>query len=232
MTESPTPDRPVKTVVHLLRHGEVYNPEAVLYGRRDGFHLSALGRQMAERVAETIKHRDITHVRCSPLERARETAAPLLAARGLEPVIDVRVIESSNIFEGQRFDVRESILRKPSIWRHLWNPFTPSWGEPYKEIAARMMAAVHDARDAAAGHEAVIVSHQLPIWTTRLHVEGRSFVHDPRKRQCTLCSLTSLHFTGDRLTKVAYSEPAGDLIPVTDRKAPFSAGGAPEEKKP
>ena len=95
-----------------------------------------------------------------------------------------------------------------------------------------MMSAVHDARLAAAGHEAVIVSHQLPIWTTRLHVEKRSFLHDPRRRQCTLCSLTSLHFVGDRITQVSYSEPAGDLIPVKAKKDPFSAGGAPEEKQP
>ena len=64
----------------------------------------------------------------------------------------------------------------------------------------------------------MIVSHQLPIWITRLHVEGRSFLHDPRKRQCTLCSLTSLHFADDRLAAVRYSEPAGDLIPVKDRR--------------
>jgi broad specificity phosphatase PhoE len=223
-----TPD----TTVHLLRHGEVYNPEGVLYGRRDGYHLSDLGVRMAERVAEVIGERDIVHVRSSPLERAQETARPLAAARGLEIVTDDRVIESTNIFEGKRFGVGDGALRKPSAWRHLWNPWKPSWGEPYKEIVARMMAAVHDAREAAAGHEAVLVSHQLPIWTTRLHVEKRSFLHDPRKRQCTLCSLTSFHFVGDQLTQVSYSEPAGDLIPVKDKKAPFSAGGAPEENQP
>ena len=223
-----TPD----TTVHLLRHGEVYNPEGVLYGRRDGYHLSDLGVRMAERVADVIGERDIVHVRSSPLERAQETARPLATARGLEIVTDERVIESTNVFEGERFGVGDGALRKPSAWRHLWNPFKPSWGEPYKDIVARMMAAVHDARIAAAGHEAVVVSHQLPIWTTRLHVEKRSFLHDPRKRQCTLCSLTSFHFVGDRLTQVSYSEPAGDLIPVKDKSAPFSAGGAPEEKQP
>ncbi len=223
-----TPD----TTVHLLRHGEVYNPEGVLYGRRDGYHLSDLGVRMAERVAEVLGDRDIVHVRSSPLERAQETARPLAAARGLEIVTDERVIESTNVFEGKRFGVGDGALRKPSAWRHLWNPWKPSWGEPYKEIVARMMAGVHDAREAAAGHEAVLVSHQLPIWTTRLHVEKRSFVHDPRKRQCTLCSLTSFHFVGDQLTQVSYSEPAGDLIPAKDKKAPFSAGGAPEEKQP
>jgi len=223
-----TPD----TVVHLLRHGEVHNPEGVLYGRRDGFHLSDLGVQMAEQVAETIKTRDITHLRCSPLERAQETAAPLAAARGLEIVTDERVIESTNKFEGEQFGAGRNALKKPSNWRYLWNPFRPSWGEPYQEVADRMMAAVHAAREAAAGHEAVVVSHQLPIWTTRLYAEKRSFLHDPRSRQCTLCSLTSLHFVGDRLTQVSYSEPAGDLIPAADKGATFSAGGAPEDKKP
>ena len=225
---SETPD----TIVHLLRHGEVHNPDGVLYGRRDGFHLSDLGQQMAEQVADAIKDRDITHLRASPLERAQETARPLALVRGLEIVTDERVIESTNVFEGKRFGVGDGALRKPSAWRHLWNPLKPSWGEPYKEVAARMMAAVHDARDAARGHEAVIVSHQLPIWTTRLHVEKRSFLHDPRKRQCTLCSLTSLHFVGDRLAQVSYSEPAGDLIPTRDKAAPFSAGGATEEHRP
>ncbi|GCD89680.1 histidine phosphatase family protein [Nocardioides sp. LS1] len=225
---SQTPD----TIVHLLRHGEVHNPEGVLYGQRDGFHLSDLGRRMAEKVADAIKERDIVHLVSSPLERAQETGQPLADARGLQIVTDPRVIESTNVFEGKRFGKGDNALKSPATWRHLWNPFKPSWGEPYKDIAARMMAAVHDAREAAAGHEAVIVSHQLPIWTTRLHVEQRSFLHDPRKRQCTLCSLTSFHFVGDRLTQVSYSEPAGDLIPTGDKKAPFSAGGATEEKRP
>jgi broad specificity phosphatase PhoE len=224
---SQTPD----TVVHLLRHGEVHNPEGVLYGRSDGYHLSELGQKMADRVAEALADRDITHIWSSPLERAQETAAPTAATHDLEVVTDARVVESTNVFEGTRFGA-DNVLWKPSTWRHLWNPWKPSWGEPYKQVVARMMSAVHDARVTAAGHEAVIVSHQLPIWITRLHVEHRSFVHDPRRRQCTLCSLTSFHFVGDKITQVSYSEPAGDLIPAKDRKAPFSAGGAPEENKP
>lgn len=222
-----------ETLVHLLRHGEVNNPQGILYGRRDGFHLSDLGVKMATRIAESIGERDIVHMRTSPLERAQETAAPLAAVKGLTPEIDPRVIESTNKFEGISFgEGAMTLVKRPHLWRHLYNPFKPSWGEPYDEMAARMLAAVHDARDAARGHEAVIVSHQLPIWTLRLHAEQKSFVHDPRKRQCTLCSLTTLHFTGDELTRVSYSEPAGDLIPTKDKNAPFSAGGAPEEKRP
>ncbi len=222
-----------QTTVHLLRHGEVHNPEGVLYGRRDGFHLSELGQQMAQRISETIGDRDIVHIRTSPLERAQETAAPLARVLGLEPTIDPRVIESANDFEGLSFaDGMMTIVKRPHLWRHLYNPFTPSWGEPYKEVAGRMVAAVHDARDVARGHEAVVVSHQLPIWATRLLLEKRSFLHHPKNRQCTLCSLTSIVFDDDRVAQVRYSEPAGDLIPVADRSAPFSAGGAAQEDRP
>jgi len=223
---------PETTVVHLLRHGEVHNPHGVLYGRRDGFHLSELGRAMAEKVADSIKDRDITHIRSSPLERAQETGRPLAEALGLDIVTDERVIESTNKFEGKGFGPNSKTLRSPSAWVLLWNPFKPSWGEPYKEVVARMTAGIAAARDEARGHEAVVVSHQLPIWITRLAAEKRSFLHDPRKRQCTLCSLTSFHFSGDTLAKVTYSEPAGDLIPARDKAAPFSAGGAPEEERP
>jgi broad specificity phosphatase PhoE len=223
-----TPD----TVVHLVRHGEVHNPDGVLYGRRDGFHLSDLGQQMAERTAAALAERDVTVVRSSPLERARETAAPLVEKLGLELGIDERVIESTNRFEGLTFGRGTNALRNPLLWRYLYNPFKPSWGEPYKTIVARMMAAIHDVRREATGHEGVIVSHQLPIWTTRLHVERRSFLHDPRRRQCTLCSVTSLHFVDDKVAQVSYQEPAIELIPKGDRRAPFSAGDAPVAKRP
>lgn len=212
------------TTVHLLRHGEVFNPEGILYGRAPGFVLSDRGLAMADRVAERIGDRDITHIVASPLERAQQTAAPLAARRGVSITTDERVIESTNIFEGRPFSVGDGVLRRPSAWKHLWNPFKPSWGEPYVEVAARMWAAVTDARAAAEGHEALIVSHQLPIWICRLHAEKRRFMHDPRKRQCTLCSLTSFEFEGENLISVGYSEPAGDMIPEAERRAAFSSG--------
>lgn len=221
------------TIVHVLRHGEVHNPEGILYGRRPGYHLSELGRVMAERVAETLQGRDIVHLVSSPLERAQETAQPIADVTELAVDTDPRLIESTNVFEGKAFGGgAAAILGDPSMWVHLLNPLRPSWGEPYAEVAARMQAAVLDARIAAHGHEAVLVSHQLPIWVARLSAERRSFVHDPRKRQCTLCSLTSFHFDERGLVRVSYSEPAGDLIPVGDKHATFSAGGAPDERRP
>ncbi|MFJ5048731.1 histidine phosphatase family protein [Streptomyces sp. NPDC088719] len=202
------------TVVHVVRHGEVHNPDGVLYGRRPGYHLSDLGRQMADRVAEHLEKRDITHVVASPLERAQETAAPVAKAHGLDLATDARLIEAANVFEGKTFGVGDGALRKPDNWKHLTNPFKPSWGEPYIEQVVRMMGALDAARDAARGHEAVCVSHQLPIWILRSFVERRRLWHDPRKRQCTLASLTSFTYRGDRIVSVGYSEPARDLVPA------------------
>jgi broad specificity phosphatase PhoE len=204
---------PQRTVVHLLRHGEVYNPTGVLYGRLPDFHLSEVGQAMALRLAEHLKGRDIVHLRCSPLERAQETMAPVAEALGLTVTTDGRVIEAGNFLEGQRVAANSSALRNPRNWRYFRNPVRPSWGEPYVEIAARMRLAMKDAREAALGHEALIVSHQLPIWMARSDLEGRRLVHDPRKRECTLASLTTFSYLDGRVTNVTYAEPAADLLP-------------------
>jgi broad specificity phosphatase PhoE len=201
------------TVVHLLRHGEVHNPAKVLYGRLPGYRLSDAGLEMADKAAAWFAGRDVTHLVSSPLERAQQTAAPIAAALGLPVTIDERLIEAGNAFEGLRVGVGDGALRVPKHWWKLRNPFRPSWGEPYVEIAARMLAAVEAARDAARGSAAVLVSHQLPIWTLRLHVEGRRYAHDPRRRQCGLASVTSLVYEGDRFARLEYAEPAGATDP-------------------
>ena len=199
------------TTVHLLRHGEVYNPEGILYGRLPGFRLSDAGEAMAERAARWFEGRDVVHLVSSPLERARQTARPIAEELDLPVAIDERLIEAGNAFEGTRFG-RRSFSDPATLWR-LRNPMRPSWGEPYTEVAARMVRAVEDARDAARGHAAVCVSHQLPIWTVRMHLEGRRYAHDPRRRQCGLASVTSVTFDGDRFVGTSYAEPAGATDP-------------------
>ena len=201
-----------RTVVHLLRHGEVYNPEGVLYGRLPGYVLSDLGQAMAERAATALAGHDITAIIASPMERAQQTAAPIANKHGVAIQIDPLLIEADNIFEGQRVSVGDGILKQPKTWRHLWNPFRPSWGEPYDQVATRMTSAVHAARAQARGHEAVLVSHQLPIWVARLAAEERRLWHDPRSRQCTLASLTSLTYDNDTLVAITYTEPSRDLL--------------------
>jgi broad specificity phosphatase PhoE len=202
-----------RTVVHLLRHGEVYNPGKILYGRLPGFRLSDAGEAMAEKAAAWFTDKDVRLLVSSPLERAQQTAAPIAAALSLPVTIDERLIEAGNAFEGLKVGVGDGALREPKHWWKLRNPFRPSWGEPYVEIAARMLAAVEAARDTARGHEAVLVSHQLPIWTLRLHLEGRRYVHDPRRRQCGLASVTSVIYDGDRMVGISYAEPAGATDP-------------------
>jgi broad specificity phosphatase PhoE len=213
-TDNPTDNTSDITVVHVMRHGEVANPDGVLYGRLPDYHLSELGRQMADRVAEHLSSRDVTHVVASPLERAQETATPIAKAHGLDLATDGRLIEADNVFQGKTFGVGDGALKKPGNWKYLVNPFKPSWGEPYVDQVVRMMAALDAAKDAARGHEAVLVSHQLPIWIVRSYVERRRLWHDPRKRQCTLASLTTFTYRGDKIVSVGYSEPARDLVPA------------------
>lgn len=207
--------RPVKTVVHVLRHGEVHNPGKILYGRLPGFRLSELGAQMAKAAAQALADRDVTHVVASPLERAQETAEPFAAQFQLPVAADDRLLESTNWFEGKRFSVGDGALRDPRNWWVLRDPMTPSWGEPYRQIGARMLGALHTAREAAAGHEAVCVSHQLPIWILRRYVERKRLWHDPRSRQCGLASLTSFHFEDAEVVGISYSEPAAHLVALS-----------------
>ncbi|HEY2724454.1 MAG TPA: histidine phosphatase family protein [Pseudonocardiaceae bacterium] len=204
-----------RTVVHLLRHGEVHNPDGILYGRLPGFRLSDTGARQAELIAVHLADHDVAHVVASPLLRAQQTAEPIAAAHGLDVATDEGLIEADNVFEGRRVSVGDGALREPRSWVALRNPFRPSWGEPYREVAARMLAAVHRAREQAAGREAVCVSHQLPIWTLRRYLGGQRLWHDPRRRQCSLASLTSLVFADEALADVVYSEPAG----LSDPKA-------------
>ncbi|MGV9669354.1 histidine phosphatase family protein [Gordonia sp. NPDC003504] len=202
------------TIVHMMRHGEVHNPDGILYGRLPGFRLSDAGRAQARKVAESLADHDITAVFASPLQRAQETATPIAAAHDLPIFTNDELIEADNIFEGLKVSVGDGALRKPRHWPKLRDPFTPSWGEPYIQLAHRMLAAANKARDTARGHEAICVSHQLPVYTLRRFLEGQRLWHDPRRRQCSLASLTSLIYDDDALVDIIYSEPAGSSDPL------------------
>ena len=204
----------MSTTVHVARHGEVENPEKILYGRQPGWRLSNRGQQMAETLGEWSKSINLGALHVSPLQRAQETAAPIARAHGIEITTDERLIEAANVFEGKSFELGSGVFKHPSSWRHLYNPWKPSWGEPYEEQINRMLAAVFAAHKGANGKDAIVVSHQLPIWTLRSAIEGRSLLHDPRKRICTLASVTSVHFDDECvISGLSYSEPAGHLLP-------------------
>ena len=204
----------MSSTVHLARHGEVENPQKILYGRQPGWRLSTRGQQMAQVLGEWSKSIDLGALHVSPLQRAQETAAPIARAHGIEITTDERLIEAGNIFEGKSFEPGSGILKHPTAWRHLFNPWKPSWGEPYDEQINRMFAAIFAAHKAANGKDAIVVSHQLPIWITRSAIEGRSMLHDPRKRECTLASVTSIYFDDEGvISGLSYSEPAAHLLP-------------------
>ena len=204
----------MSSTVHVLRHGEVENPNKILYGRQPGWYLSARGQEMAATLGEWSKSIDLGALHVSPLQRAKETAAPIAAAHKIEITTDERLIEAANIFEGKSFELGSGVLKHPSAWRHLYNPWKPSWGEPYEEQISRMLAAIFDANKAANGKDAIVVSHQLPIWILRSAIEGRSMLHDPRKRECTLASVTSVHFDDEgMISGTSYTEPAKHLLP-------------------
>lgn len=219
-------DRSSKTTVHVLRHGEVHNPTGILYGRLPGYLLSERGHAMAERVGKVLAERDVAAVVASPLERARQSAQPSADQHDLPVRSDDRLLESTNVFQGKTFGVGDGSLARPSAWWQLRNPFRPSWGEPYEQIACRMRAVLDDVAREVRGREALLISHQLPIWTLRMCVEGRRLWHDPRSRQCALASLTSFTFRGAHVVRVTYSEPAADLLPVAEANRVVSAGPA------
>ena len=203
------------TTVHLLRHGEVHNPDGVLYGRLPGFRLSDLGQAQAKLAAEYLAQRPIGYLVSSPLERAQQTAQPLADALDLAIETDERLVEATNFLEGKQVAGGNGLFRDPTLFKYYRNPFRPSWGEPYAEIATRVLAAARTARDAARAigpdAEAVCVSHQLPIVAARRRAEGKHLFHDPRRRQCSLASVTSLTFDGDAIVRVDYAEPARTL---------------------
>jgi broad specificity phosphatase PhoE len=201
----------VTATVHLLRHGEVHNPDRVLYGRLPGFRLSELGVGQAQAAADWLARYDIGHLVASPLERAQQTALPLATATGLTVATDERLIEADNHLQGRNVAGGKGLFTDPANWKYFRNPFRPSWGEPYAEIAARVLAAARAARDAADGRDAVCVSHQLPIVCARRSALDERLFHDPRHRQCALASVTSLTFDGDAVVRVGYAEPASAL---------------------
>ncbi|MFC6356648.1 histidine phosphatase family protein [Luethyella okanaganae] len=199
--------------LHLVRHGEVHNPERVLYGRLPGYGLSELGRTMAAAAADDLAARGSYYVALyvSPLQRARESAEPVAVALGLAAQVESRIVEPSNHFEGKRMRGKGSALTDPRNWPFLLNPLRPSWGESYRSIADRMIAAMNAAWDAEDDGDIVMVSHQLPIWMVHRALAGQRLWHDPRTRRCGLSSVTSFSRFGGTFVETGYAEPAATL---------------------
>jgi broad specificity phosphatase PhoE len=187
-----------------MRHGAVENPGQIRYGRTPGYRLSECGRDQVRRAAAYLRALEppLARIVTSPLERTVETARIVQEVLGVaEIVADDRLIEASNAFDG----LHKLAFLEPRHWRKLWNPFEPSWGEPFRAIAERMHAAIAEHRAAAAG-PVLLVSHQAPIWIARHTFHSRLPPWTSTVR-CTQASITSLHFERDRWVRDTYWTP-------------------------
>lgn len=202
------------TTIHLMRHGEVDNPQGILYGRMPGYGLTKRGKQMVQASVDFLvaEQSDIAKIVASPLMRAQQSAAPAALAFAVPIETDQRLMEAGNIFEGM--SVRNNLwkLAAPKWWKYYVDPMRPSWGESYAQIAERMAAVVSEVIDQASGREALLVTHQSPIVALRRFVERQPLGHLPTRRQCSLASLTSLTFLGHTLVGLSYQEPAAPLL--------------------
>jgi broad specificity phosphatase PhoE len=198
-------------LIHLVRHGEVFNPDRVLYGRIPGFGLSELGQRMATAASDSLAGHPVTRLVSSPLQRTIESSQPWVDRFGLDVHLDERIIEPTNRFEGGRFRFPQTLLR-PEVWPWIRNPTIPSWGEPFADIAMRMLAAIEDHWERTESGELVMVSHQSPIWIAHRALAGDRLFHNPGRRRCSLSSITTLAREGDHFVEVAYREPAAALL--------------------
>ena len=190
-----------ETLIHLIRHGEVENPDRIRYGQLPGFRLSERGRAQAGAAGRYLRGRPqpIVAIYSSPLERAIETAEIVAGELALREVVpDPELIEAPSQFDG----LPKTAFLSPRMWGRLTNPFRPSWGEPFAEVAARMRAAVERLRDAHTGAAIAVVSHQSPIWITRRLYEGGPPWLRPMR--CAPASVTTLRFAGERFVGEDY----------------------------
>ena len=197
----------ISGTIHLVRHGNVENPTAILYGRLPGFHLSELGRRQAEAAAERLADAGVTALWASPLERAQETAAFIAKHHGINIVSDDRLLESDTRFEGIK-KTPLSIL-SPRNWWRLRNPLKPSWGESFADIAHRMLGAIEDATVAAGGGESVLVAHQTPVVVARNALAGKWGPPWLGRTNCETGSITTMVMEEGRLVSASYFVPSG-----------------------
>jgi broad specificity phosphatase PhoE len=198
------------TLIHLVRHAEVHNPENIWYGLLEGFPLSDAGRRRAQQLGEHFAGHPLAAVYASPMERALETADAIAARHGLAVAPCAGIIEVRSFLQGQPADPR--VLFKLRNLRYFVNPLRPSWGEPYRSVADRMLRSIERIRRAHPDEEVVAVSHMTPIQVGRLAVEGRQLSPLLARLPCARGSVTTLVFDKDRWVRTDYQQVGGPAI--------------------
>lgn len=159
----------MKTVVYLVRHGEVHNPKQIMYERLPGYRLSDLGIKQAHKLGQFLSGKPITAIYASPLERTRETADIIASYhRGLSVIHDERLLEVSTTARG---------LGITYLTEERWNFYKPKYtklgGEKLSDIWKRMQTAIRDIVKRHKGGEVVVVSHGDPLMISMIKHIGR-----------------------------------------------------------
>lgn len=190
------------TLIHLVRHAEVENPDNIWYGRLSGFVLSERGRRQAEALAKHFASSKIAAVYSSPLERAIETSSAIARPHALEVIEEMDLIESETRLQGRPGDTR--LFRNPFRALHFINPLKPSWGESYSSTGNRMLEAIYRMREKHPGEEVVAVSHMTPIIVARMRLENRRGPAWASGLPCARASISTFTFEGDHVLTSDY----------------------------
>ena len=170
---APKPTPPAPTMVLLVRHGQTPTTGSTLPGRAKGLHLAESGLAQAEAAAARIAQlRDVAAVYASPLERTRETARPIAAARGLKVQIHRGLLECDF---GDWTGAKLSDLRKLPEWRTVQSypsGFRFPGGESFTEMQTRMVGAIDELVARHPGQTIVAVSHADTIKAALAQAHG------------------------------------------------------------
>ena len=157
----------------LVRHGEVANPNHVVYGDLPGFHLTPTGVLQAHHAAEHLADSVIDVVLTSPLDRAVETATAIARLHGIEPTVDIRMVESGQFphWTGHRWESIPTLF-PGELEAYLENADAVRGTETIKQVSSRIVATINDSISDGFRH-IVAVGHQDPTQATRLALTGR-----------------------------------------------------------
>jgi probable phosphomutase (TIGR03848 family) len=181
--------------VLLVRHGQTPTTGAVLPGRAKGLHLADAGHQQAERVAQRVAElKQIDAIYASPLERARETAAPIGVARGQKVQVDRGLVEcdfgewtGAELKALMKLPEWQTVQRAPSTFRF-------PGGESFTEMQSRMVGAVDRLRAKHPGGTIVCVSHADPIKALVAHAMG-THLDLFQRIVISTCSVSAIAYT-------------------------------------
>jgi probable phosphomutase (TIGR03848 family) len=202
---------PSSTLLLLVRHGQTPTTGTLLPGRAPGLHLADSGHQQAQRAAERLAALpSVDAIYASPLERARETAAPIAKALGQRTHIDRGLLECDfGEWTGRELKALmklpewQTVQRAPSTFRF-------PGGESFTEMQTRMVTALDRLRAAHSGGVVVCVSHADPIKAAVAHAMG-THLDLFQRIVISTCSVTALAYTSGGPIVLTVNSTGGSL---------------------